>query len=116
MFFSMLRNRLFRGEVKIVGTLSDVVTEQDGKRATAIKIGLEVGLLEKCPIHGCVFDALNDFALEDAFRCGDALMSENSPLVAAFEGNRRRLRHAIENVRSGMPNGCPDCYYARFGG
>ena len=88
--------------------------EQDGKRAAAIQIALEAGLLERCPDHGCVYDAMNDFALEDAFRCGESLMMRNDSSVAVFEGNRRRLRYAIENIRTGMPNSCPQCYYAQF--
>jgi hypothetical protein len=89
-------------------------TEQDERHAVAVQIGLEVGLLERCDVHGCVYDAMNDFVLEDAFRCGEALIQRNDPEVAVFQGNRKRLRHAIENVRSGMPNSCPDCYHARF--
>jgi len=88
-------------------------TEQDERHAAAVQIALEVGLLEKCEVHGCVYDAMNDFVLDDAFRCGEELITQNDPSVAVFQGNRRRLRHAIEDVRSGMPNSCPDCYYAR---
>ena len=97
-----------------MSTSRSAVTEQDGKRAAAIQIALEVGLLERCPIHGRVFDAMNDFVLEDAFRCGESLVMRNDPTVAVFQGSRRRLRYAIENIRSGMPNGCPDCYYRQF--
>jgi hypothetical protein len=104
-----------------MSTSKDAVTEQngtrveqDGKRAAAIQIGLEVGLLERCSDHGCVYDAMNDYALEDAFRCGESLITRNHPSVAVFQGNRRRLRYAIENIRSGMPNSCPQCYYAQF--
>jgi hypothetical protein len=89
-------------------------TEQDERQAVAVQIGLEVGLLEKCEVHGCVFDAMNDYVLEDALRFGESLMAQNDRSVAVFEGNRKRLRHAIEDVRSGMPNSCPDCYHARF--
>jgi hypothetical protein len=88
--------------------------EQDEKHAVAVQIALEVGLLEKCEVHGCVYDAMNDFVLEDAFRCGETLIAANDPSVAVFQGNRRRLRHAIEEVRSGMPNSCPECYHAQF--
>ena len=94
--------------------LAETITDQDPRHAVAVKIALEVGLLEQCREHGCVYDAMNDFALDDAFRCGDSLVAENDPLVAVFEGNRKRLRHALEDIRSGMPNGCPDCYYAKF--
>ena len=97
-----------------MNTLREAVTEQDGRRAVAMRIALEVGLLETCPDHGCVYDAMNDFALEDAYRCGESLIVRNDPAVAIFQGNRKRLRHAIEETRSGMPNGCPACYYARF--
>ena len=86
----------------------------DEKHEVAVQIALEVGLLEKCEVHGSVYDAMNDFVLDDAFRCGEELMTRNDPSVAVFEGNRRRLRHAIEDVRSGMPNSCPECYHARF--
>lgn len=100
--------------MKIVSISKEAVTEQDGKRAAAIQIALEVGLLERCPIHGCVFDAMNDFVMEDAFRCGESLITRNDPSVTVFQGSRRRLRYAIENIRSGMPNGCPECYYGQF--
>jgi hypothetical protein len=99
--------------MKIVATLEGLVAEQDAKHAAAVQIGLEVGLLEKCPVHGCVYDAMNDYVLDDAFRCGENLMTNSDPSVAVFQGNRRQLRHAIEHVRTGMPNGCPDCYYAK---
>jgi hypothetical protein len=92
--------------------LSESGTVQDERHAVAVQIALEVGLLEKCETHGCVYDAMNDFVLDDALRCGDELVAKNDPSVAVFQGNRKRLRHAIEDVRSGMPNGCPDCYYA----
>ena len=88
--------------------------EQDEKHAVAVQIALEVGLLEKCESHGCVYDAMNDFVLDDAFRCGEELITQNDPSVAVFQGNRKRLRRAIKDVRSGMPNSCPDCYHARF--
>ncbi len=81
-----------------------------------MRIGLEVGLLEKCEAHGCVYDAMNDFVLEDAHWCGEALIARNDPSVAVFQGNRNKLRHAIDNVRSGMPNSCPECYYGKFKG
>jgi len=97
-----------------MGASEETGMEQDEKHAVAVQIALEVGLLEKCEMHGCVYDAMNDFVLEDAFRCGEALITGNDPSVAVFQGNRRRLRHAIEDVRSGMPNSCPDCYHARF--
>ena len=86
----------------------------DAKHEVAVQIGLEVGLLERCEMHGCVYDAMNDFVLEDALRCGEELITRSDPSVAVFQGNRRRLRHAIEDVRSGMPNSCPDCYHAQF--
>ncbi len=86
----------------------------DAKHEVAVQIALEVGLLERCEVHGCVYDAMNDYVLEDAFRCGEELITRNDPSVAVFQGNRRRLRHAIEDVRSGMPNSCPDCYHAQF--
>jgi hypothetical protein len=94
--------------------LRETGTEQDERHQVAVQIGLEVGLLMKCEVHGCVYDAMNDFVLDDALRCGDELMSRSDPLVSPFGGNRRRLHHAIEEVRSGMPNSCPDCYYAQF--
>jgi len=81
--------------MKIVAASHETATEHEEKHAVAVQIGLEVGLLEKCPVHGCVYDAMNDFALEDAFRCGESLMTKNDPLVAVFQGNRRRLHHAI---------------------
>jgi hypothetical protein len=87
--------------------------EQDERQAAAVQIALEVGLLEKCEVHGCVYDSMNDFVWDDAYRCGEELITHNDPLVAVFQGNRRRLRHAIEDVRSGMPNSCPDGYYAQ---
>ena len=74
-----------------MNTSREAVTEQDGKRAAAIQIALEVGLLERCPDHGCVYDAMNDFALEDAFRCGESLMMRNDPSVAVFQGNRQKV-------------------------
>jgi hypothetical protein len=92
----------------------EATTEQDAKRAVAIQIALEAGLLEKCAYHRCVYDAMDDFALEGAYRCGEAKITRNDPSVAIFLGNRRRLHHAIEDVRSGMPNSCPACYYAQF--
>ncbi|MBN1394516.1 MAG: hypothetical protein JW959_05800 [Pirellulales bacterium] len=94
-------------------TTKEIGTEQDAKRAVAMEIALKVGLLEKCEEHGCVYDAMNDFALEDAFRFADALMSQNDPSVDVFVGNRKRMRHAIENIRAGMPNCCPECFYAK---
>jgi hypothetical protein len=100
--------------MKVMDTLRETGTEQDERQAVAVQIALEVGLLEKCEVHGCVYDAMNDFVLEDALRCGEELITHNDPAVAVFEGNRRRLRHAIEDVRSGMPNSCPDCYYAKM--
>lgn len=97
-----------------MGELKETGTEQDERHAVAVQIALEVGLLEKCEVHGCVYDAMNDFVMDDALRCGDELIARSDPTVAVFEGNRRRLRHAIEDVRSGMPNSCPDCYYAQL--
>ena len=99
-----------------MGAAEETGMEQDEKQAVAVQIALEVGLLEKCEVHGCVYDAMNDFVLEDAFRCGEELITQNDPSVAVFQGNRKRLRHAIEDVRSGMPNSCPDCYHAQFKG
>lgn len=95
-------------------TSRETTTEQDERHAVAVQIALDVGLLERCEAHGCVYDAMNDFVLDDAFRCAEELITRNDPSVAAFHGNRRRLHHAIEEVRSGMPNSCPDCYYAQF--
>ena len=91
----------------------DIGAEQDVKRQVAMNIALKVGLLEKCEEHGCVYDAMNDFALDDAFRYADTLMAQNDPSVAVFVGNRKRLHHAIEHVRTGMSNCCPECFYAK---
>jgi hypothetical protein len=96
-----------------MGMAEEIAMAQDEKHAVAVQIALEVGLLEKCEEHDCVYDAMNDFVLEDAFRCGEELITRDDPSVAVFQGNRRRLRHAIEDVRSGMPNSCPDCYHAQ---
>ena len=97
-----------------MGMAREAGTQQEERHAVAVQIGLDVGLLEKCDVHGCVYDAMNDFALDDAYRCGEALIISNDPAVAVFQGNRKRLHLAIEDVRSGMPNSCPDCYHARF--
>ena len=97
-----------------MGAAEETGIELDEKHMVAVQIGLEVGLLEKCDVHGCVYDAMNDFVLDDALRCGEELILQSDPAVAIFEGNRKRLRHAIEDVRSGMPNSCPECYHARF--
>ena len=70
------------------GATKELASEQDARRAVATQIGLEVGLLEKCTEHGCVYDAMNDFALEDAFRCGESLILQSDPLVAVFGGSR----------------------------
>jgi len=96
-----------------MGTVREPVTEQDEKRAVAVRIGLQVGLLEKCEIHGCVYDAMNDFALDDAHRFGESLMDQGDPLVAVFQGKRKHLNHAIDDIRSGMSNCCSECYDAR---
>jgi hypothetical protein len=114
-----LFGRLFRASStfsvrgKIMAETTTTGVEQDERHAAAVQIALEVGLLEKCDVHGCVYDSMNDFVLDDAFRCGEELITQNDPSVAVFQGNRKRLRHAIEDVRSGMPNSCPDCYYAQ---
>ena len=97
-------------------TTKEIGTEQDGKRVVAMDIALKVGLLEKCEEHGCVYDAMNDFALEDAFRFADTLMAQSDPSVAMFAGNRKRLHHVLENIRSGLPNCCSDCFYAKQNG
>ena len=99
-----------------MAAIKETLTELEEKHAIAVQIGLEVGLLEKCPVHGCVFDAMNDFALDDAFRCAESLIAQNDPMVAVFQGNRRRLHHAVEEVRSGMDNCCPECYEAQHKG
>ena len=56
---------------------------------------------------------MDDFALADAERYGDTLMAENDPTVAVFQGNRRRMKRAIDEVRTGMPNCCPDVFTRR---
>jgi hypothetical protein len=112
--FFRLHDHLICVEDEDMGTTREIGTEQDEKHEAAVQIALEVGLLEKCETHGCIYDAMNDFALDDAIRCGEELITQNDPAVATFQGNRKRLRHAIEDVRSGMPNSCPDCYHARF--
>ncbi len=96
-----------------MGVLKETGTEQDAKHAIAVDIALKVGLLEKCEEHGCLYDAMNDFALEDAFRYADTLVTRNDPAVAAFAGNRKRLHHVLEDIRTGLPNCCDQCYYAQ---
>jgi len=95
-----------------MGVLKEAMTEQDGKRAAAVEIALKVGLIEKCEEHGCLYDAMNDFVLDDAYRYGATLMAQNDPKVAVFHGSRNRMNHAIDNVRTGLPNCCSECYYA----
>ena len=94
-------------------TASDIATEQEEQRAVAIQIAVDVGLLKRCQKHGSVYDAMDDFALADAERYGSTLMAENDPVVAVFQGNRRRMKRAIDEVRTGMPNCCPECFYSR---
>jgi hypothetical protein len=96
-----------------MGALKETGIEQDAKRAAATVIALKVGLLEKCVAHGCIYDAMNDFALEDAMRFGEALMTQNDPSMAPFAGNRKRLHHVLENIRTGLSNCCDECYYSR---
>ncbi len=93
-------------------TATDISIEQEEQRAVAIQIAVDVGLLKRCQKHGSVYDAMDDFALADAERYGATLMAENDPTVAVFQGNRRRMKRAIDEVRTGMPNCCPDCFYA----
>jgi hypothetical protein len=97
--------------MKIMGVTKEFGTEQDDKRAVAMDIALKVGLVQRCDVHGCLYDAMNDFVLEDAIRYGETLMARSDPLVAVFGGNRKRLRHAIENIRTGLPNCCDECFY-----
>jgi len=99
--------------MKIMDLTKEIGTEQDGKRAVAIEIALKVGLIEKCEEHGCVYDAMNDFAMEDALRFADTLMAQSDPSVEVFAGNRKRMHHVIEHIRTGMPNCCPECFYAK---
>jgi hypothetical protein len=96
-----------------MGAIKELASEQEARHAVAVQIALEVGLLEKCKIHGCIYDSMNDFALEDAFRCGETLISQNDPLVAVFGGSRNKLHHAIEECRSGISNCCDECYEAQ---
>jgi hypothetical protein len=100
----------------IVVTASDIVIEQEEQRAVAIQIAVDVGLLKRCQKHGSVYDAMDDFAVADAERYGNTLMAENDPTVAIFQGSRRRMKRAIDEVRSGMPNCCPECFYSRAKG
>ncbi|MEN6457827.1 MAG: hypothetical protein ABFC63_02765 [Thermoguttaceae bacterium] len=95
-----------------MGALKEKRAEQDARQIAATEIGLKVGLLERCELHGAIYDAMNDFALEDAFRYGEALMTKNDPSVAVFAGNRKRLHLLLENIRTGLPNCCDECYYA----
>jgi hypothetical protein len=99
--------------MKMMGALKESMTEQDAKRAAAVEIALKVGLIDKCIEHGCLFDAMNDFVLEDAYRLGASLMAENHPTVAVFQGSRNRMNRAIDNVRTGLSNCCDECYYAQ---
>ena len=91
---------------------TNIAIEREEQRTVAIQIAVEVGLLRRCEKHGTVFDTMDDFLLDDAFRYGQTLMADNDPTMAIFQGNRKRWRHVIDEVRSGMPNCCSDCYYA----
>jgi hypothetical protein len=96
-----------------MGAIRELASEQDARHAIAVQIGLEVGLLEKCESHGCIYDAMNEFALQDAYRCGESLLAQNDPLVAPFGGSRNKLHHAIDESLMGISNCCPDCFYAK---
>jgi len=96
-----------------VVTATDIAIEEEEQRAVAIQIAVDVGLLKRCQKHGSVYDAMDDFALADAERYAATLMAENDPTVAVFQGNRRRMKRVIDEVRTGMPNCCAECFYSR---
>jgi hypothetical protein len=112
-FRDILVNSFLVRRVHIVVTATDIAIEEEEQRAVAIQIAVDVGLLKRCQKHGSVYDAMDDFALADAERYAATLMAENDPTVAVFQGNRRRMKRVIDEVRTGMPNCCAECFYSR---
>jgi hypothetical protein len=91
-----------------VGRAKEKASEDEAKREVAIEIGVRVGLLLRCEDHHYVMDNLQD-NFEDAYRLANSLITQNDPLVAIFNGNRRELTDLIKTITHDFGESCPGC-------
>ena len=84
------------------------VKGQTQKRA-ALQIAVKTGVLRRCKYHWYYLNAMNDDALEHAFRLGNFLISRMAKPVRCFKGNRQRLAQAILRCRDKAGTICPHC-------
>lgn len=73
----------------------------------ALELLRRAGVVEECEPHETVYDTGGD--VEEAYRLANTLITSHHPLVAGFEGERRRATDAIKEAFDALPIECGMC-------
>lgn len=73
----------------------------------ATSILVRAGCATKCDIHEEVSDNLGD--MEDAYKLVNSLITKSDPIVAQFNGDRRRATDAIKAAKANLGMECGSC-------
>lgn len=78
----------------------------DPLRDAALRIDLDAGVLERCPVCGDIVDKQRDERLAEADRHAARLIDSDAELVRPFHGDLARLQRLLRSVREPYPFSC----------
>jgi len=87
---------------------TEVLLQHESRISVATDLSLLTGLLRRCEICGAIFDPL-EWRFVEAYKAGNALISNHAPEVEVFGGDRRAMTDAIKQAVDEAPTSCR-CY------
>ncbi len=87
-----------------MGTAKELLLIDEGRRAIAIEIALEVGLLKKCEVCEEIYNPIDEDKLISAYKLANHRMTKD-PLMLEYFGNRTTLTDIIKEI----PTEFSDC-------
>ncbi len=79
------------------------------QQRAAMQIAIKTGVVRRCPLHWYYINAMDDTAIEHAYRLGNYLISHLAKSVACYKGDRQKLFKAILKCRDDAAIVCPHC-------
>ncbi len=68
-----------------MSVVKDLIAEDERKEGAAKQVALKAEELETCDVCGVTFETHSEDALNRAYKIGNALISNNDPLVKDFK-------------------------------
>ncbi|HEV7395937.1 MAG TPA: hypothetical protein VGN86_05460 [Pyrinomonadaceae bacterium] len=86
-----------------------MIVEDERKRQAAIQIALKAGELQSCDLCEEVFETHSEDSLTEAYKIGNAMISDNDPLVKDFKktpAGRKELSAILKDLWTDFSDEC----------